>query len=136
MNQGIWTRSLGLLVIAVVLLANTVAESAEKHTTDTLPMVKKAVAEKKAVLVDVREQDEWNDGHIKGATHLPLSKLQNSVKAEDLAKTLSKDKIIYCHCARGARSLKAAELLKKLGYEVRALKSGFDELLKAGFDKE
>lgn len=52
---------------------------------------------------------------------------------EELAKVLPKDKVIYLHCAAGGRSLQAAGILKKQGYDVRPLKSGLDALLDACF---
>jgi phage shock protein E len=106
---------------------------AADHTRDTPEMVKKALAEGKAVLLDVREMTEWDDGHLKDAKLLPLSVLKAGAKPEELAKLMPKGKIVYCHCAAGRRSLKAADELKKLGYEVRPLKLGYDDLLEAGF---
>ncbi len=103
------------------------------HTKDSLAMVKKALADKKAVLLDVREQTEWDDGHIKDAKSLPLSVLQGKIKAENLARVLPKGQVIYCHCAAGGRCLKAAEVLREHGYDVRPLKPGYQALLKAGF---
>lgn len=108
--------------------------NAAEHTKDSLDMVKKAVAAKKAVLVDVREMDEWDDGHLADAKFVPLSGLSKA-KAEDLSKVLPKDQPLYLHCASGRRCLKAADELKKLGYDVRPLKAGYNDLLKAGFSK-
>jgi rhodanese-related sulfurtransferase len=51
-----------------------------------------------------------------------------------MLKELPKDRILYTHCVVGMRSLKAAEILKKHGYDVRALKPGYDELIKSGFE--
>ncbi len=106
---------------------------AAEHTKDTLPTVKKNVEDKKAVLVDVREQSEWDAGHLDGAVFLPLSELKDGVDKEKLAGKLPKEKIVYTHCKAGGRCVKAAEVLEKLGYEVRPLKPGYEELLKAGF---
>lgn len=108
---------------------------ATEHTKDSLPTVKKSVEEKKAVLVDVREQTEWDDGHVSGAVLLPLSELGKGIDAAVLLKKLPKDKIVYTHCAVGKRSLTGAEILAKHGYDVRPLKSGYKELLSAGFEK-
>lgn len=105
---------------------------AAEHTKDSLDAVKKAVADNKAVLLDVREKDEWDNGHLRDAKFLALSDLRGA-KADDLAKVLPKDKIIYCHCASGMRCLRAADVLKKNGYDVRPLKSGYAELLRSGF---
>jgi phage shock protein E len=102
-------------------------------TKDSLDAVHKNIAEKKAVLVDVREKSEWDKGHIEGTIFFPLSKLQQKVDATALAKLLPKDKIVYTHCVAGVRSVKAGNILEKLGYEVRPLKPGYKELVEAGF---
>jgi phage shock protein E len=104
-----------------------------EHTKDSLETVKKAVADNKAVLLDVREKAEWDQGHLRDAKFLALSALRRGVKAEELARLLPKDKVIYCHCASGRRCLQAADILKKSGYDVRPLKAGYDELVESGF---
>jgi phage shock protein E len=108
---------------------------AAEHTKDTAAEVKKAVAEDRAVLIDVREGDEWKDGHLRGARHLALSAVKAGVPAETLKALMPAGKVVYLHCAAGGRSLKAADLLKAAGYETRPLKPGYDELLKAGLPK-
>ena len=117
----------------ILLVVSSVAV-AEEHTTDTLATVKEKVAAKKAVLVDVRDKQEWNQGHVEGAILLPLSELRLPDRTEEMLKQLPKDRVLYTHCVVGMRSLKAAEILKKRGFEVRALKPGYDELIKAGFE--
>lgn len=104
---------------------------AAEHTQDSLDTVKQNVAGERAVLIDVREQSEWDAGHIDGAVLVPLSKL----KGGDNPESLSKDRIIYAHCRSGKRCLAAADILTKLGYDVRPLKAGYEDLLKAGFKK-
>lgn len=119
----------------VICLSMALVAVAAEHTKDTLDAVKKSTAEQKAVLVDVREPDEWKAGHVTGATFLPLSELKG-LSAEAIQKKLPKDKVIYTHCRSGRRSVTAAEILEKLGYDVRPLKPGFEDLIKAGFPKE
>jgi phage shock protein E len=109
--------------------------SAQEHTKDSLEQVKKSLSEKKAVLIDVREKTEWDKGHLQDAKLLPLSTLKGDTPPKDLAGTLPKDKIVYAHCAAGARCLTAAEILRKAGYDVRPLKDGYNNLLKEGFPK-
>jgi rhodanese-related sulfurtransferase len=109
---------------------------AAEHTTDTLETVKKGVTDGKAVLVDVREAGEWQDGHLKQAKHLALSDLKAGVPADKLKKTLPPGSVVYLHCASGKRCLAAADLLKKHGYDVRPLKDGYENLLKAGFPND
>ncbi len=125
------------LLASITALLCTVTRAAEpiEHTKVPLETVKKEVQEKKAVLVDVREKREWDRGHIEGAVLLPLSDLQEGVDPKRLARLLPKDKIIYAHCARGGRCLRAADLLQKNGYQIRPLKPGYNDLLQAGFEK-
>ena|SRR5581483_1796815 len=116
-----------LVMIAVCALA----AGAQEHTKDSLDTVKKAVAEKKAVLIDVREKSEWDSGHLKDARLLPLSRLTEGAGAPDLPR----DKPIYLHCAAGRRCLKAAEILRAKGYDARPLKLGYKDLVKEGFPR-
>lgn len=122
-----------VILVGVFMTVPIAHVTAAEHTKDTLDDVKKALADDKAVLLDVREKSEWDEGHLKDARLLPLSTLKGEPKAEDVARVAPKAKLIYCHCAAGVRSLKAADALKKLGYDVRPLKAGYADLLKAGF---
>ena len=65
------------------------------HTTDTLDQVKQRLAQNEAVLIDVREQDEWNEGHLAAATLVPLSELKAGVNGDALAQRIPKDQIVY-----------------------------------------
>jgi phage shock protein E len=123
---------LGLLVAWCILATPAVAG---KHTKDSLETVQNRLAEKKAVLIDVREEKEWKQGHLKAAKLLPLSHLERGVSKDKLQEFLPKGKIVYLHCASGARCIEAAELLTDLGFEVRALKPGYDDFVEAGFEE-
>ena len=116
-----------------------VSVSPPTHTKDSLALIKERVAKNEAVLIDVREKDEWDDGHIQSAIFLPLSGLKKGGSsgsfAGKLAIKLPKDKVVYCHCVSGGRVLPASAILQKLGYDVRPLKPGYKALLKAGFEK-
>jgi rhodanese-related sulfurtransferase len=108
---------------------------AAELTNDPLPTVQENLATHKAVLVDVREPGEWKEGHVEGAISLPLSSLKKGVDSSALEHQVPKDKIVYTHCVVGVRALKAAKILEKLGYNVRPLKAGYEDLVKAGFTK-
>jgi phage shock protein E len=123
----------GATIVSMAVM--TLSSYSADHTKDTPAEVKKAVADDKAVLIDVREADEWKDGHVQDAKHLALSDLKAGVPAEKLKALLPTGKIVYLHCAAGGRCLKAADLLKAAGYETRPLKPGYDDLLNAGFPK-
>jgi rhodanese-related sulfurtransferase len=129
---GTATTCSRVMLLGLVLGAVSGTAIAE-HTKDSLDVVKQAVAEQKAVIIDVREPDEWQQGHLAGAGLLPLSMLERGVPPEQLAKILPKDRIIYCYCLAGGRCAEAASMLKPLGYDVRAIKPGYPQLVKAGF---
>ena len=108
---------------------------AAEPTSDSLATVKKNMEEKMGALVDVREKQEWDAGHVEGAIFLPLSELRSGITAEKLAERIPKGQIVYTHCVRGVRSCTAADILIKYGYDVRPLKPGSSELISAGFPK-
>jgi phage shock protein E len=116
-------------------LEPTSASAQTGHTKDSLDKVKTGLKNKKAILLDVREQAEWDAGHLKDAQLFPLSKLQDGIPPADLAKMLPKGKTIYAHCGSGRRVLEAAAILRKAGYLIEPLKSGYADLTKAGFEK-
>ena len=121
------------LLLAAALAAAAGQAMAADHTRDPLPAIQQAVANGQAVIVDVREPDEWRKGHVAGARLVPLSSLERGVDPARLAEVLPKDKIIYCHCLVGGRCLVAADILRPLGYDVRPLKPGYPQLIQAGF---
>lgn len=124
-----------LFAIALLLLTST-ARAQEPHTKDALATVKENVAAKKAVLVDVRELDEWEAGHLSGAIHLAMSDLADDAKLKQLTKQLDKEKIIYTYCKSGGRCAIAGGWLKMQGFDIRPLKAGFKQLTQEGFASE
>jgi rhodanese-related sulfurtransferase len=87
--------------------------------------------ERHAIIVDVRETDEWNAGHIAGAIHIPLGDVKNRVA--ELEKF--KDSPVITQCRSGARSAKAAEVLKNAGFSaVYNLDGGINAWQKAALD--
>ena len=64
------------------------------------------------IILDTREQDEFDEGHIPNATLIPYTEIEN--KAEEMLP--DKDKLILVYCRSGRRSKIAAESLAKLGY--------------------
>ena len=125
----------GLSLALAVLAGFALLAPAQEHTKDSVETVKKALADKKAVLIDVREKTEWDKGHLRDAKLLPLSALKENPAPKVLQDVLPKDKAVYVHCASGFRCLKAAEILRKLGYDARPLKQGYQDLLKEGLPK-
>jgi sulfur-carrier protein adenylyltransferase/sulfurtransferase len=82
------------------------------------------------LFLDVRERDEWDEGHIPGALHVPRGNLESRIEraVPDRARPL----VVYC--ASGARSVFATRTLAELGYEdVRSLAGGFSDWKRNGF---
>jgi phage shock protein E len=78
------------------------------------------VDSKKPLIIDVRTEAEWNNGHMEGAILIPYDLIGEKIGsvAED------KSKRIYVYCRTGRRSKIAKETLEKLGYkDVRNLGS-------------
>ena len=100
-----------------------------------LESVKREVESGSAVLIDTREIDEWNRGHLENAVFLPLSLLKDEEAKSDLGANIPKDKTLYLHCQAGARAKRAEAILNSRGYRAKALKAGYPDLLEAGFPK-
>ena len=71
-----------------------------------------------ALLLDVREDDEWDAGHSPVARHIALSALP------DLIDDLPRDRVIICVCRSGARSARAGHFLLESGFDAVNLEGG------------
>ena len=94
-----------LLVVAVLLFVmmrpkpDVSGEQAQKLVADG------------ATLIDVRSEGEFSGGHIDGAANIPVGSLASRISE------IPKGKPVVLYCASGARSTRAAEMLKQKGYE-------------------
>lgn len=85
--------------------------------------------ERGALLIDVREVEDWQQSHIPGAVHLSRGTIELDI--EEKAPAL--DAPIICHCGGGSRSALVAESLQKMGYtNVKSLAGGFKAWKTAG----
>ena len=105
-------------------------DGAKKHITEISPQEAARKSQSgEAVIVDVREKDEWDEEHIPDATHLSRGTIELDIeeKVPDL------NALIICHCGGGGRSALAAESLQKMGYKnVRSMAGGFKAWKAAG----
>jgi molybdopterin/thiamine biosynthesis adenylyltransferase/rhodanese-related sulfurtransferase len=91
------------------------------------------LAEGAAAAVDVRERDEWEEGHIPGAVHIPRGSLEGRIEGA----VPDRSQAIVVYCAGGSRSAFAARTLEELGYEnVASLAGGFTDWKRNGFPFE
>lgn len=77
------------------------------------------------VLLDVREQEEWDAGHAPGALHIPLGELP--ARIDELPE---EDLLVVCRS--GGRSLRATAWLNRSGYDARNLDGGMKAWAAAG----
>ena len=69
-------------------------------------------------VLDVREQDEWNEGHVPGAHHIPLGELENRIdEIEDGSR-------VFVLCRSGKRSLQGADILESNGIDAVSVDGG------------
>jgi len=81
--------------------------------------------DKKMVVIDVRRETEFADGHIKGALNIPLNDMTDPASMADLDET----KNLYIHCAGGYRSIIAASLLKRQGiHNLHNVMGGWEKI--------
>ncbi len=108
------------------LLQQTRSEVSEIDATEARGRIESG----ESVVVDVREQDEWDEGHIPGAVHVPRGHLESRI--ERLAPDTGRPVVVYC--SAGNRSAFAAKTLAELGYEdVVSLAGGFTDWKRNGF---
>lgn len=79
-----------------------------------------------AVLLDVREQEEWDAGHAPAALHVPMSTI--SGRASDIPT----DALIVCVCRSGGRSAAVTEALLNGGWKAVNLEGGMQAWHAAG----
>ena len=81
-----------------------------------------------AVFLDVREPNEWNLGHVPGATHIPRGMLESKVEQQ-----VPRDREVVIYCATGNRSALAADTMRQMGYEnVSSLAGGWRDWVQNG----
>lgn len=120
---GVFTmNSLTLLIITIVAIIVYFVGTKlyQKRYLKTLTEEEFIAGYRKAQIIDVREPNEFNNGHILGARNIPLSQLRMR-KSE-----IRQDMPVYLYCQSGMRSAQAAGILKKLGHkDINHLKGGF-----------
>lgn len=109
-----------LFLVSLVSCQQQVAQS----TVVSVEEFKAMVLDKDVQLVDVRTQDEFNEGHIDDAVNIDY--LEDDTFAEKF-ESFDKNKPVYIYCQVGGRSQKSAKILQELGFkEIFDLKGGYD----------
>jgi rhodanese-related sulfurtransferase len=106
-------------------------QDAKKNVKETnVPDVKRRMdAGEKLVLVDVREDNEWAAGHVRGAIHLGKGIIERDI-AQQVPDPNAK---VILYCGGGFRSALAADNLQKMGYtNVESMDGGWKAWVDAG----
>jgi rhodanese-related sulfurtransferase len=107
------------------LIANAKARIREVTSTDVRERMARG---EKIVLIDVREQNEWNLGHIPDAMHIGRGVLETNVEGR-----VPRDATIVLYCASGNRSALAACSLQEMGYaNVTSMAGGIKDWVATG----
>lgn len=127
----------------MVLSARQMLEEARANVPEISAPEAKALLDRGGIdlVLDVREPAEWDAGHIPGALHVPRGLLEfqadSASPSANPQLTAAREARVVVHCAAGARSLLAAETLKKMGYSnVSSMAGGFAEWATRGFPVE
>jgi molybdopterin/thiamine biosynthesis adenylyltransferase/rhodanese-related sulfurtransferase len=101
-----------------------------KAEIDELTPSEAAARVDEPLFLDVRERDEWEEGHIPGAVWIPRGNLESRVENA----VPDRDRPIVVYCASGSRSAFATKTLEELGYTtVSSLAGGFTDWKRSGF---
>ena len=110
-----------------------IAEAKTKIKEVTARDVQKRLADgERVVLLDIREANEWNLGHIPNAVYMPRGVLETTIEA-----SIPRDVTLVLYCASGNRSALAAVTLEEMGYQnVASMAGGFRDWAGTGGDVE
>ncbi|HHD7922544.1 TPA: rhodanese-like domain-containing protein [Enterococcus faecalis] len=118
----LWVINGILLVIVLAMVFNELyLKIMVKRSAKILTEEEFKETMRKAQVIDVREKDTFDAGHILGARSMPYSMLKTTIGS------LRKDQPVYLYDQKKALSIRAANLLRKNGYtDIYILKGGYD----------
>ncbi|MED4228643.1 rhodanese-like domain-containing protein [Neobacillus cucumis] len=109
-----------IIVVAAVAIYTVFTYFYQKRIVKTVAEEEFRAGYRKAQLIDVREPNEFEGGHILGARNIPMSQMKMRMKE------IRQDMPVYLYCQSGMRSARAAQMLHRKGYrELTQLEGGF-----------
>jgi rhodanese-related sulfurtransferase len=111
-------------------MTHTAANTRTLDHEDTMDCTEANRQRNDLFLLDVREADEWDAGHVPGSVHIPVREL-GPRQAE-----LPSDRTILAICRSGSRSGMVTRALTDAGYQVENLEGGLQVWEASGFDLE
>ena len=101
------------LLLSLLLLAGCGGNAAAGYQQITQEEAKAMMDSQEVIILDVREQDEYDSGHIPGAVLLPVGSIDDTTAAQVIPE---KDSTVLVYCRSGNRSKTASAALADLGY--------------------
>ncbi|MBN8190918.1 rhodanese-like domain-containing protein [Bacillus sp. NTK074B] len=109
-----------LVVLGGIIIYSLFTFFYQKRIVNTLTEEEFRAGYRKAQLIDVREANEFENGHVLGARNIPLSQIKMR------QKEIRSDQPVYLYCQSGLRSGRAAQMLHRKGYrDLHHLQGGF-----------
>ncbi|WP_217988353.1 rhodanese-like domain-containing protein [Aliifodinibius salipaludis] len=122
---------LGLVAVMTLFVGQACAQTEADNTRISAEQFQEKVDETPGVVIDVRTQEEYNQGHLAMVDdHLDL--LNGDFEAS--LDSLNKEKTYYLYCRTGNRSGQAVELMKENGFKNVYNIGGFQDLVNAGIE--
>jgi phage shock protein E len=129
--------ALAIMILAIALLAACGSSPAAQAGPSSLPenvstsQVKALLGQPDVLILDVREQDEYDAGHIPGVKLIPSGEVANRLDE------IPKDKTVIVTCRSGNRSASATKYLREQGYtNVHNMEGGIIAWQGAGYPVE
>ncbi len=129
-SNMMWITALTVLAVAAGVFYFATRPAAANDPVFRNVSVKdlKNASEPDKIILDVRTQGEYDEGHVEGVTLIPVQELA------DRLSELPKDKPIYVICRSGNRSMAASEILEKNGFQdIRNVQGGILAWQRAGY---
>ena len=101
------------LLLSLLLLIGCGGTSADGYQQISQEEAKEMMDTQEVIILDVREQDEYDSGHIPGAVLLPVGTIDETTTAEVIPEM---DSTVLVYCRSGNRSKTASAALAELGY--------------------
>ena len=116
-----WMMAAGLFIVTILLVQDILDSATRRHKTVTPSEAVVLMNQQETLVLDVREPNEYAEGHIEGARNIPLAKLDERAGELESHKAAP----ILINCQSGTRSLAAGKKLTQLGFtQIFELKGG------------
>ncbi len=119
-----------LILAAISGCVSTTKPSEKAQYTDvSIQQAREMIDRSDVLILDVRTQEEYDVGHIKNSTLIPVQVLDKRLNE------LPRDKKILVYCKSGSRSAQASQILVNNGFkEIYNMKGGITDWTNAGYD--